>query len=163
MALELLPPRGRWSAAGEDDPSSFAGERSDVSAGLVKRELVVCFANSVFFAPDAVAEWKFSIAEECRPVMAFDLGQRRKSSRPYASDGKQEEMEMSRYVVKFFKKVLSGTGHEVDACQFSFETLADSRGEAEDKGKKAFCNDHHLTNWTLHADRCQVQEANFPS
>ena len=42
---------------------------------------------------------------------------------------------MSGFRVKFFKKVLGGNGHEVDAC------------------------DHYLTNWTIHADRCQVQQS----
>ena len=68
---------------------------------------------------------------------------------------------MSGFRVRFFKKVLGGNGHEVDACQYSFETLANTRAEAEERAKKAFCEDHHLMNWTIHADRCQVQQADF--
>jgi hypothetical protein len=70
---------------------------------------------------------------------------------------------MSGFRVRFFKKALGGNGHEVDACQYSFETLANTRAEAEERAKKAFCEDHHLMNWTIHADRCQVQQAGLPS
>ena len=45
---------------------------------------------------------------------------------------------MSGFRVRFFKKVLGGNGHEVDACQYSFETLANTRAEAEERAKKAF-------------------------
>lgn len=31
---------------------------------------------------------------------------------------------MSSYVVKFFKKLVSDDGHEVDACQFTVDTIA---------------------------------------
>ncbi len=60
---------------------------------------------------------------------------------------------MSGFRVRFFKKVLGGNGHEGDACQYSFETLANTRAEAEERAKKAFCEIHHLMNWTIHADR----------
>jgi hypothetical protein len=40
---------------------------------------------------------------------------------------------MSGFRVRFFKKVLSGNGHEEDACQYSFETLANTRAEAEER------------------------------
>ena len=54
--------------------------------------------------------------------------------------------------VKFLKKVLGANGHEVDACQYSFETLANTRAEGEERAKKAFCEDHHLMNWTIRAE-----------
>ena len=73
------------------------------------------------------------------------------------------EVTMSGFRVRFFKKVLGGNGHEVDACQYSFETLANTHAEAEKRAKKAFCEDHHLMNWTIHADRCQVHQADLPS
>jgi hypothetical protein len=70
---------------------------------------------------------------------------------------------MRRFCVKFFKKVLGGNGHEVEACQYSFETLAKTGTEAEERAKEAFCEDHHLVNWRVHADRCQAQQAESPS
>jgi hypothetical protein len=70
---------------------------------------------------------------------------------------------MSGFRVRFFKKVLGGHGHEVDVCQYSFETLANTRAEAEERAKMAFCENHHLMNWTIHADRCQVQQVDLPS
>jgi len=51
------------------------------------------------------------------------------------------EVTMSGFRVSFFKKVLGGNGHEVDVCQYSFETLANTRAEAEERAKKAFCED----------------------
>jgi hypothetical protein len=70
---------------------------------------------------------------------------------------------MSSFRVRFFRKVLGRNGREVDACQHSFETLANTRAEAEERAKKAFCEDHNLMNWTIHADRCQVQQADLSS
>ena len=46
---------------------------------------------------------------------------------------------MSGFRVRFFKKVLGGNGREVDACQYSLETLANDSAEAEERAKKAFC------------------------
>lgn len=45
---------------------------------------------------------------------------------------------MHSYPVRFFKRVRGANGHEVDACQFSFEIIAVSRSEAEDKAKTTF-------------------------
>jgi hypothetical protein len=70
---------------------------------------------------------------------------------------------MSRYLVKFFKKLLGGNGHEVDACQYAIETLANDPSAAKDKAKMAFCQAHHLTDWSIHADRCEVRESEFSS
>jgi hypothetical protein len=69
---------------------------------------------------------------------------------------------MRRYLVKFFKKVVGGTGHEVDACQYAIEMAANDRVAAEDRAKKSFCQAHHLTHWSVHADRFEVLEAHFP-
>ena len=43
---------------------------------------------------------------------------------------------MSGFRVRFLKKVLGGNGREVDVCQYSFETLANTRAEAEERAKK---------------------------
>jgi hypothetical protein len=45
---------------------------------------------------------------------------------------------MGGFCVRFLKKVLGGNGHEVDACQYSFETLANTRFEAEERAKEGF-------------------------
>jgi hypothetical protein len=70
---------------------------------------------------------------------------------------------MSRYLVKFMKRVINDTGHEVDSCQFSVEALAPDRHSAREVAKKRFCEDRHLTHWSVHADRIEVSEAEFPS
>ena len=45
---------------------------------------------------------------------------------------------MSGFRVRFFKKVLSGNGHEVDACQYSFETSRQHPRRGGGKSKEGF-------------------------
>jgi hypothetical protein len=70
---------------------------------------------------------------------------------------------MNRYIVKFFKKVLGDNGHEVDACQFALDTLPPDEAAAKERSKREFCAAHRLSHWSVHADRIQVSEAEFPS
>jgi hypothetical protein len=69
---------------------------------------------------------------------------------------------MFRYVVKFYKKVVAH-GHEVDACQYVAEKLSERAPDALKGARLDFCNAHHLCDWTLHADRVEVCEAEYPS
>jgi hypothetical protein len=69
---------------------------------------------------------------------------------------------LTRYIVKFFKKVVAH-GHEVDACQYTVDTFASDRDEAMTLAQKEFCVAEGLANWQIHADRIQVAEAEFPS
>lgn len=73
------------------------------------------------------------------------------------------ERSMSRYVVKFFKRVLSGNGHEVEVCQRWFEADAPDKAAAIEQAKKKFCDTDRLSCWSAHADRVQAVEADFPS
>ena len=45
---------------------------------------------------------------------------------------------MSGFRVRFFKKVLGGNGHEVDACQYSFETLANTCARRRKEQRRLF-------------------------
>jgi hypothetical protein len=64
---------------------------------------------------------------------------------------------MSRYVVRFMKDVLGGNGREIEICQRSLEIDAASEGQAEELAKLKFCESEGLCEWSLHADRIQVE------
>jgi hypothetical protein len=69
---------------------------------------------------------------------------------------------MSRFVVRFMKDVLGGNGREIEICQRSLEIDALNEGQAKELAKKKFCETEALCEWSLHADRIQIREANFP-
>jgi hypothetical protein len=68
-----------------------------------------------------------------------------------------------RYVVKFFKTVTGDNGYTAEVCQAVAEVEASSADRAELMGKHQFCEQGRLADWSLHADRCSVVEAEFPS
>ena len=70
---------------------------------------------------------------------------------------------MARFVVRFLKDVLGENGHEAEICQSYLEIEAANRTKAVELAKKKFCEKEILADWSLHADRVQVAEAEFPS
>ncbi len=70
---------------------------------------------------------------------------------------------MSRYVVRFMKDVLGQNGRELEICQGSLEVDASDEGQARELAMKKFCEREALGHWSLHADRIQVGQADFPS
>jgi hypothetical protein len=70
---------------------------------------------------------------------------------------------MSRFVVRFMKDVLGENGRETEICQSSLEVDAASEDHATELAKKRFCETEALRHWSLHADRIQVKQADFPS
>jgi hypothetical protein len=70
---------------------------------------------------------------------------------------------MSRFVVRFMKDVLGGNGRQAEICQSSLEVDASSEGQATELAKKKFCEIEALCEWSLHADRILVRQADFPS
>jgi hypothetical protein len=70
---------------------------------------------------------------------------------------------MNRFVVKFMKTVIGTGGHETEICQRWFDVTADSTSAAIEIAKQKFCRAEGLPNWTLHADRVAVGEAEFAS
>jgi hypothetical protein len=70
---------------------------------------------------------------------------------------------MSRYVVRFMKDVLGENGRESEVCQGTLEVEASDEGEATELAKQKFCASQALHHWSLHADRIQVEAADFPS
>jgi hypothetical protein len=70
---------------------------------------------------------------------------------------------MSRFVVRFMKNVLGDNGREIEICQSSLEVDASNEGHATELAKRKFCETEALCDWSLHADRIHVREADFPS
>ena len=70
---------------------------------------------------------------------------------------------MSRFVVRFMKDVLGENGRQTEICQRSLEVDAATEGQATELAKQKFCETEALCEWSLHADRIQVKEADFPS
>jgi hypothetical protein len=70
---------------------------------------------------------------------------------------------MSHYVVHFMKDVLGENGRQCEICQSTLEVEAADADVAAELAKKKFCENEELRDWSLHADRIQVQVADFPS
>ncbi|HEX9469576.1 MAG TPA: hypothetical protein VF957_08530 [Bradyrhizobium sp.] len=70
---------------------------------------------------------------------------------------------MSRFVVRFMKDVLGQNGRELEICQRSLEVDASNEGLATELAKKKFCESEALCEWSLHADRIQIREADLPA
>jgi hypothetical protein len=70
---------------------------------------------------------------------------------------------MTRYVARFMKSVLGENGHEAEICQSSIEIEAHSQADAAELAKIRFCECERLKDWSLHADRVQIIDAEFPS
>ena len=70
---------------------------------------------------------------------------------------------MARYIVRFMKDVLGENGHEAAICQRSVEVDAKDKQCASDLVKVRFCESECEKEWSLHADRVQITEAEFLS
>jgi hypothetical protein len=70
---------------------------------------------------------------------------------------------MPRFLVRFMKDVTGDNGHEVEICQASLEIDAPGKAQARQQAKRQFCENQRLQDWSLHADRISVLEADFPS
>jgi hypothetical protein len=70
---------------------------------------------------------------------------------------------MPRYIARFMKNVLGDNGHEAEICQRSLEIVAGNKTFAADLAKLRFCETENVKEWSLHADRVQVSDAEFSS
>jgi hypothetical protein len=75
----------------------------------------------------------------------------------------RRELDMARYVARFMKNVLGDNGREVEICQCSIEIEAPCAADAAELAKARFCESEQVRDWSLHADRVHVIEAEFPS
>jgi hypothetical protein len=70
---------------------------------------------------------------------------------------------MSRFIIRFMKDVLGENGRQAEICQSIVEVDAASEGLATELAKRKFCETQSLCDWSLHADRVQVKQTDFPS
>ena len=70
---------------------------------------------------------------------------------------------MSRFVVRVMKDVLGENGRQSEICQSALEVDASNAGQSTELAKQKFCETQALRDWSLHADRIQVKQAEFPS
>jgi hypothetical protein len=61
------------------------------------------------------------------------------------------------------KDVLGENGRQTEICQRSLEIDASCEADATELAKRKFCETEALRHWSLHADRIQVKQADFPS
>jgi hypothetical protein len=61
------------------------------------------------------------------------------------------------------KDVLGQYGRQREICQSTVEIDASTEDHAVELAKQKFCEKQALPEWSLHADRIQVQAADFPS
>ena len=70
---------------------------------------------------------------------------------------------MSRFIVRFMKDVLGENGRQAEICQSTVEVDAPARVMPPSWPSKKFCETQSLCDWSLHADRVQVKQTDFPS
>jgi hypothetical protein len=61
------------------------------------------------------------------------------------------------------KDVLGENGRAIEICQSRMEVDAKNKADAVELAKQNFCKTEALSDWSLHADRIQVLDADFPS
>jgi len=70
---------------------------------------------------------------------------------------------MAHFTVRFLKDVLGDQGQPCEACQRIIDVDARDAVEAVALAAKQFCEFREIRDWSLHADRIDVQPADFPS
>lgn len=70
---------------------------------------------------------------------------------------------MAHFTVRFLKDVLGDQGQPCEACQRTIDVDARDAVEAAALAAQQFCELREIRDWSLHADRIDVQPADFPS
>ncbi|MBR0702012.1 hypothetical protein JQ599_19015 [Bradyrhizobium diazoefficiens] len=70
---------------------------------------------------------------------------------------------MAHFTVRFLKDVLGDQGQSCEACQRTIDVDARDAAEATALAAQQFCELREIRDWSLHADRIDVQPADFPS
>ena len=70
---------------------------------------------------------------------------------------------MAHFTVRFLKDVLGDHGQTCEACQRVIDVDARDAVEAAALATQQFCQFCEIRDWSLHADRIDVQPADFPS
>jgi hypothetical protein len=61
------------------------------------------------------------------------------------------------------KDVLGENGRECEVCQSTVEIDASNETQAAELAKQRFCEIQSLCDWSLHADRLRIRQADFPA
>ncbi|RXH07476.1 hypothetical protein [Bradyrhizobium guangzhouense] len=70
---------------------------------------------------------------------------------------------MAHFTVRFLKNVISDQGKSREVCQRTVDVDAHDATEAASLAQRQFCELREIADWSLHADRIDVQPADFPS
>ncbi|WP_342732838.1 hypothetical protein [Bradyrhizobium sp. B117] len=70
---------------------------------------------------------------------------------------------MAHFVVRFIKDIVGDQGQPCEACQHTIDVDARDETEAARLAKQKFCEGRAIRDWSFHADRIDVEPADFPS
>ncbi|QAU49979.1 hypothetical protein [Bradyrhizobium guangzhouense] len=70
---------------------------------------------------------------------------------------------MAHFTVRFLKNVIGDQGKSCEVCQRTVDVDARDATEAASLAQRQFCELREIADWSLHADRIDVQPADFPS
>ncbi|MET4724520.1 hypothetical protein ABIF63_008626 [Bradyrhizobium japonicum] len=70
---------------------------------------------------------------------------------------------MAHFTVRFLKNVIGDRRKSYEFCQRIVNVDARDATEATLLAQKQFCEFREIGDWSLHADRIDVQSADFPS
>ncbi|QHP71290.1 hypothetical protein EI171_30845 [Bradyrhizobium sp. LCT2] len=70
---------------------------------------------------------------------------------------------MARFTVRFFKDVIGDRGKSCEICQHVVDVDARDATEAVSLAQQQFNEFRGIRDWSLYADRIDVQPADFPS
>jgi hypothetical protein len=73
------------------------------------------------------------------------------------------EVAVARFIARFMKDVLGENGHTTEICQRTMEIDAPDQVNAHELAKRKFCECENVRDWSLHADRIHITDAEFPS
>ncbi|WP_440641438.1 hypothetical protein ACSHT2_10130 [Bradyrhizobium sp. PUT101] len=70
---------------------------------------------------------------------------------------------MAHFTVRFLKNVIGDQGKSCEICQCIVDVDARDAAEATLLAQQQFCEFREIGDWSRHADRIDVQPADFPS
>ena len=70
---------------------------------------------------------------------------------------------MARFIVRFLKDLIGDQGKSCEICQHTVDVDARDATEALSLAQQQFCDFREIADWSLHAERVDVQPADFPT
>lgn len=77
--------------------------------------------------------------------------------------GTTNEVAITHFTDRFLKNVIGDQGKSCEVCQRTVDVDARDATEAASLAQQQFCEFREIRDWLLHADRIDVQPADFPS